>query len=517
MLVESFVASTRKPEVSKTATALKDVGIHIHEFQPIPALKSSFKKSSTQKNCLAVTATHLFAAQADKSVVHVYNTDRGNQEAVVPFPEKITSLALAGEPDGAAVLVLGTEVGRLILWELATGRQISTPQSHLQAVTCLAVDPTSNFVISGSPDSSLNLWAIPPLLSFTASLSNDPSQPLPFSPVRSLSNHRAAISAVAFGYGSSKTNIAISASDDNTCIIWSLSSGEILHTYLIQDSPHCLAVDPANRAVYIGYGDGSIQVIDFYRRPSLSNPLDASVLQRTPTQLPASDRWHLESIASPILCLELSYDGTTLLSGHEDGKIRTWSIPTKTFFSQLADFSSPVTNLLMLPLSGFPNPPQPKLKLHNVVKPRYESSLNIDGGMSKGSAISTMPANYTFSVQFTSTLPLPAGGRSSSAQPSFQESLTHPSFPTALLEEGIAELESLSATAQSNSNPNTQTPSLPSINNTNNDPSSSSSSSSAEDLSALRAENARLTSELAAALSRQRKAVAEMLELECMR
>lgn len=119
MLVESFVASTRKSELSKTSTALKDVGIHINEFQPLPALKASFKKSSTQKNCLAITTTHLFAAQADKSVVHVYNIDRGNQEAIVPFPEKITSLALAGEHDGAAVLILGTEVGRLILWEVS--------------------------------------------------------------------------------------------------------------------------------------------------------------------------------------------------------------------------------------------------------------------------------------------------------------------------------------------------------------------------------------------------------------
>lgn len=385
-------------------------------------------------------------------------------------------------------------------------------------MTCLAVDPTSNFVLSGSPDSSLNLWAIPPLLSFTASLSNDPSQPLPFSPVRSLSSHRAAISAVAFGHGSSKTNIAISTSDDNACIIWSLSSGDVLHTYLLQDPPQCLAVDPADRAVYVGYGDGSIQVIDFYKKPSLSNPLYDSALQHTPTQPPTSDRWRLDSVASPILCLELSYDGTTLLSGHEDGKIRTWNIPTKTFFSQLADFSFPITNLLMLPLAGFPNLPQPKLKLHNVVKPRYEGSLDVNGsggggggGMSKASAsISTTPANYTFSVQFASTLPSSPTGRCSSARSSFQECLTHPSFPTSLLEEGVAELESLGATAQPNSSSNFQNPSIPSSSNTND-------GTPSEDLSALRAENARLTSELAVALSRQRKAVAEMLELERMR
>lgn len=375
------------------------------------------------------------------------------------------------------------------------------------------MDPTSSFILSGSLDSSLNLWAISPLLSFTASSSNDPSQPLNLSPVRSLSSHRAAISAVVFGHSSSKTNIAISASDDNTCIIWGLSSGEILHTYLLQDPPQCLAVDPADRAVYIGYGDGSVQAVDFYKKLSLLNPLYDSILQHTPTKPPASDRWRLDTVASPILCLEISYDGTTLLSGHEDGKIRSWDIPTKKFFSQLADFSSPVTNLLMLPLAGFPNVPQPKLKLRNVVKPRYESSLDVDGGGSigKGStSISTTPANYTFSVQFASMLPTSPTSHCSSPRSRFQECLTHPSFPTSLLEEGIAELGSLGANAQPSSNSNFLGPSIPPSSDTNGEPPS-------EDLLALRAENAHLTSELAAALSRQRKAVAEVLELERMR
>lgn len=118
MLTETFVASTRTVEKKANVTPAKDIGIHIHDYQPNPALNSSFKKSSTQPNCLAVNATHIFAAQADKSVVHVYNTERGNQEAVMPFQEKITCLALAGRYHGAGTLVLGTQGGRLILWEV---------------------------------------------------------------------------------------------------------------------------------------------------------------------------------------------------------------------------------------------------------------------------------------------------------------------------------------------------------------------------------------------------------------
>ena len=65
-----------------------------------------------------MNANHIFAAQADKAVIHVYNREQGNQEALVPFPERIESLTLLGDRDGAAVLALGTTGGRLMLWEV---------------------------------------------------------------------------------------------------------------------------------------------------------------------------------------------------------------------------------------------------------------------------------------------------------------------------------------------------------------------------------------------------------------
>lgn len=119
MLTESFISATLISEKTKTKTKLnKDASIHHYDFQPLQALKGSFKKSSAQQNCLAVSASHVFAAQSDKSVIHVYSRDRGSQEAVVPFHDRIRSIALAADADGAGVLVLGTEGGGVILWEV---------------------------------------------------------------------------------------------------------------------------------------------------------------------------------------------------------------------------------------------------------------------------------------------------------------------------------------------------------------------------------------------------------------
>lgn len=116
MLSESLIASVLGSTKTQTSSTLKDVGICIQELQPASALRATFKKSSTPPNGLAVTPTHIFAAQVDKSVIHVYNRLKGNQEATIPFPERIRSLAVAGA--NGELLILGTEGGRLILWEV---------------------------------------------------------------------------------------------------------------------------------------------------------------------------------------------------------------------------------------------------------------------------------------------------------------------------------------------------------------------------------------------------------------
>ncbi|KAI4149038.1 MAG: hypothetical protein LQ341_001425 [Variospora aurantia] len=431
MLIESFVASTRAVEKKPNATTTKDIGIYLHEYQPNPSLKSYFKKSSTQPNCIAANATHIFAAQADKSAVHVYNKDRNNHEAIVPFQEQITCLALAGQYEGAGTLVMGTQGGRLILWE-------------------------------PSP--------------------NDPSQPLPLTPSRTLADHRAAITSVIFGHSASKANLALSAAKDQTCIIWDYRKGVLLHTYLLGASPLCLALDPADRAAYAGCEDGSIRLLDFYKKQSLLHPLYDPNQQSTPTQPPASDHWHLpQASSSPVLCLQVSYDGTTLLSGHESGKVHQWNIAQGKFNVQITDFSLPVTNLLVLPPTGFPNPRTPSLKIHHVVKPRYESSLDSSRGNGSSSII---PSNYTFTAQFTSTLPLPDAPTGAS---DLEDALTHASFPISMLENGINELAAL------------------------NNPSPHASHS---EHNTLKVANEGLKTQLDTALCRQREAITKVLKLE---
>ena len=81
-------------------------------------LALTIKKSSTRPNCLAISSTHVFAAQFGKAVVHVYSLAKGLQEAVVPFADRLSCISLIGDGNRPGVLALGTENGRVILWEV---------------------------------------------------------------------------------------------------------------------------------------------------------------------------------------------------------------------------------------------------------------------------------------------------------------------------------------------------------------------------------------------------------------
>jgi pre-rRNA-processing protein IPI3 len=281
--------------------------------------------------------------------------------------------------------------------QVCTGRQVSTPTSHLQAVSCLAA--SQSHLVSGSEDSNVHVWSVSRLLSLSWKETREP--------LRSLSNHRAAITQLALGHSSSTTNICVSSSRDNTVIVWNYHSGDLLRTFLLSSTPLCLALDPCDRAVYVGFEDGSVQLIEFIKPDCILNPLYDTRLQTTPVQITLPS-WTAPSETGAALCIGLSYDGTYLLSGHSSGKIAQWDTGRRSFSAELADLNAPVTNLFML--SPFPGTrlttPQ------TVVKPKLGES------------------NYTFTAQLTGSM-----GRST-----FDHAVSTTGFPLELLEDSISKI-----------------------------------------------------------------------------
>jgi pre-rRNA-processing protein IPI3 len=448
--------------------------------------RSIYKKSATHPNCLAISESHIFAAQADKGVVHVYNRQKGNQEATVPFTEKIASITLACDD---SVLVLGTVEGRIFLWETCTGRQVTTTHAHLQAVTALAVDASSNFLLSASKDSTVHVWSLPALLSFSTTTT--------VSPLRTFSGHRSEITSLVLGNGAGNCNFAVSTSKDKSCLVWDYRSGNLLRTYLLPGVPLCLALDPADRAAYIGYEDGTLQQLDLQVSPDGAlDTVQNGANPTEPVQPPQSSRWKLpESTHGSALSLSVSFDGSTIVSGHQSGAMLSWDVPRGSFVSAQTQLPlpGPVNNVRFVPVTGFSGRDQRRTKIHEVVKPKF--------GAFDSSDRDSVPGNYTLQVQFPGDIPSTNGGKGSS----FLEALTAPSFPAALLDEGLCELASWKKTSGVQANGEADAP--------DDDFMAFEDSSSAPGKSTLADENASLKKQLEAMKRVQQKSLQKIIAL----
>lgn len=322
---------------------------------------------------------------------------------------------------------------------------MATTASHLQPVTSLVVDRASNFIVSGSSDASVHVWSLASILSFIKPPSGRDRQQ-PNSPIRTFSNHRAAITSIALGHSAGRYNIAVSTAKDSTAVAWDYHTGRVLRTFLLPSSATCVTLDPVDRAFYVGYEDGSVQGIEFYKNQSAQHPLHDPSLQSTPVQPSAADRWlPPSSDTGAVESLALSYDGTILLTGQRNGKVLSWNVARRKYATIVADYTHPVTNLSMLPLNGLPHPPLELTRIaHTIIKPRYDQALS-ESSVNPGA----VPADYAFQTRL-----LPSSKdtpKPKTKTDPFSEALSHAFFPDSMMEEGLAELAALNQGQQQQS------------------------------------------------------------------
>jgi len=307
------------------------------------------------------------------------------------------------------------------------------------------VDPTSNFLLSGSLDSNVHVWSLPNLLYFsqnTETTSHTESKLL----LHTLTSHRGGITALACGHSHTSANIAISAASDSTAIVWDFRKGVSLRTFLLVGIANAIALDVLDRGFYTTYDDGSVQLVDFYdTQRSTAKSLQSSHDSSTPIQPGSFRQWttaNPESAASDLgagLSLLLSWDGSQIISGHQSGRVISWQVATGSCQTNFAMFPGPVTNLVASPNSLLSKPGLRTFKVHSIVKP------HIDANAERGDAVH-IPGNYTFKAQLSGQLdisPILATEANENAklrQSEFEQALTHSSFPISLLEEGLAEL-----------------------------------------------------------------------------
>ncbi|KAF4122871.1 pre-rRNA-processing protein IPI3 [Geosmithia morbida] len=356
MLSEGFFSSICGPPIAANTAISKDIGIYSQVLAPTYTVKATFKKSSCPRHGLAVSSSHIFAIQDQKAQLHVYSRARGSQEVLVSFAERIRSIALTGN-----TLILGTTEGRLILWETCTGRQVTTPPCHVQPISCIAVTP--HHVLSASEDSNINVWSLTRLLELDAQIESEPDLVL--------SNHRGAIvDLVAASSANPESSICVSASKDKTCIIWNYQTGQVLRTLLFPTPPLCISMDPCARALYVGSSGGTVYLVDLFGdKPLLGyraqEPPSIVVQVNEPLAVAEDD-------AGEMNCIAGNYDGTSILTGHANGRILRWNLAPSGTPMQLANVNAAVTNIIFSPII----PPEEETLPVTVVKPSQTHRLH---------------------------------------------------------------------------------------------------------------------------------------------
>ncbi|OAY22940.1 protein ROOT INITIATION DEFECTIVE 3 [Manihot esculenta] len=257
------------------------------------------------------------------------------QVEVKSFPEEPINPLVANSE--GAYIVGGGLSGNIYLWEVATGRLLKKWRAHLRAVTCLVFTEDDSFVISGSEDGSVKVWSL--IMIFDDYQTDQASYLF----VHSFQEHTLRVTDIVTGYGGGNA-IIISASQDRTCKVWSLSKGILLRNVVFPSVIDAIALDPGEHVFYAGSRDGKIYIAALNADSSSSKSHWLHIVGS------------LSSHSKPVTCLEYSANGNLLLAGSEDGMIRVWDPKSHNIVRTFKHAKGPVNNIQIVRRPLYLNP-----------------------------------------------------------------------------------------------------------------------------------------------------------------
>jgi WD40 repeat protein/transcriptional regulator with XRE-family HTH domain len=186
---------------------------------------------------------------------------------------------VAFSPDGS-YLAAGTSEARVLVWDMAT-RALTATMGYPQPVTTVTWDGDER-VAAADADGTASIWTLP-------------------SPVLLAGNASASVA-----YSPGGTTMAVGGT---SLELWGTASRSPTATHPLPGGTYvnALAFAPAGNILAAVYGDGTAQL------------LDAGTLAPVSAPFPVTASGTAESVA-------YSPDGETIVTGADDGSVRTWSV-----------------------------------------------------------------------------------------------------------------------------------------------------------------------------------------------
>ncbi|MEH1825288.1 MAG: serine/threonine-protein kinase [Nostoc sp.] len=250
----------------------------------------------------------------------IHHNNSGKDEALLGQPLKITLdkvslintlqahensvLSVAISPDGKTIASSGDN-STIKLWNLATGKQISSLNGHFQQVNVVVISPDGKILVSASDDNTIKIWNLTTRKQ-----------------IRTLMGHSDSVHALAI---SADSETLVTGSDDNTIKIWDLATGEQIrtlagHTFWVRS----VSISPDSVIMASGSFDKTIKIWNLTK----GYPI------RT-----------LEGNFQTITTVAISPDGKTLASGSRDRTIKLWDLHTGREIRTLAGHSNTITSV----------------------------------------------------------------------------------------------------------------------------------------------------------------------------
>jgi WD40 repeat protein len=244
--------------------------------------------------------------------------------------------AVALSADGT-LLASASEDKTVKVWHVPSGTCIRTLEGHAHYVNAVAVSADGRLVASGSNDRTVKLWHASSGVC-----------------IRTLTGHvapvRGAIHALAF---SADTKLLVSGADDKTLKLWEVATGTLLHT--LEGHTHTIwaaalshdgkllvsgSIDRTVRMWDVEHG-ALVRTVDAFQGLSSTHAWVDAVALSANGKLLASNGNHqgsirlwdvttgqlitsLEGHRAQVICLALSADGRTLVSGSKDDTVKVW-------------------------------------------------------------------------------------------------------------------------------------------------------------------------------------------------
>ncbi|KAK7257969.1 hypothetical protein RIF29_32320 [Crotalaria pallida] len=291
-----------------------------------------YKSCSSPTHCLVSVGGRFLASSqlrdptASSGSVFFWSWNKPQVE-VKSFPAEPLKSLSANHP-GDYIAGGGGLSGHIYFWEVDTGRLLKKWHAHYRPVTCLVFSEDDSLLITGSEDGCVRVWSL--FMIFDDLKSQEASNLY----MHSFSQHSLPVTDVVIGNGGANA-IIVSASEDRTCKVWSLSTGTLLRNIVFHTVIDSIAMDPAEHVFYAGGRDGNIFIAALTAESVATSKYGKHIIGA------------FSNHSNTVTCLAYGTSGDFLISGSEDGMVRVWNLRTRNIVRMFKHAKGPVNNILV--------------------------------------------------------------------------------------------------------------------------------------------------------------------------